>query len=118
MLVDAWRKRNQKWAAQHLTPAKSQLFQRRWNSISRFRLLPFSLFAGLALALWFEFCFLAISFVTGNIQQVARSFGRGFVLSEYVAHNLPVAILVGVIVAATYYCAMREYAKLQPGKLA
>ena len=116
MLVEAWRKRNQKWAAGHLTVAKSQLFQRRWNRISRFSLFSFSLLAGLGFALWFEFCFLAFSFIGGSVQRVARAFGTEFVLSEYVFHILPMAFLAGVLFSAAYYVCLREYAKLQPGK--
>jgi len=116
MLVEAWRKRNEKWAAEHLTPRKYELIQRRWNRISRFGAVRFSLLAGVAFALWFELCFLGMSFLTGTIQKVAHAFGRGFILSEYVFHIFPLVLLTSILVTATYYYCMREYAKLRPGK--
>lgn len=118
MLVEAWRKRNQKWAAQQLTPAKYELIQRRWNRISRFSLWSFSLLAGAAFALAYELCFFVFDFFSGNIQRGASVFGKGFIFPLYVSHILPMTLLMGIVVAAAYYCCMREYAKLQPGKAA
>ena len=132
MLVEAWRQRNQRWAAQHLTPAKSELFQRRWSRVSRFGPVNFSLLAGSALALSYELflslsfklCFPLFSLVTGNLHHGASVSGKGLVLPlsffniVLMALHIGIAFAMGILVAATYYFCMREYAKLRPGRAA
>ncbi len=112
-LVADWRQRNNRWAAEHLSPEKADLFRRQWGRISRFHPLFFSAFVGLSIALIFEIMIVGCTFGMWSIPMEARVMG----LYIMTLGLFPTTFIAGSLLGLLYYHCIYEYAKLQPGKI-